>query len=122
MRSRASVRTASSAARSVTRAENASASTTSETSPQAWASAAVNRRFEVIHSNARGVPSSRWMKNEPPESGIRPIPTNPGTKNAASEASRMSHAQASESPAPAQTPFTAAMTGFSSERIARTLT
>ena len=62
------------------------------------------------------------MKYVPPESGIRPIPTKPGTKNAASEASRMSHAHASERPAPAQTPFTAAMTGFSSARIARTLT
>ena len=62
------------------------------------------------------------MKYVPPESGIRPIPMKPGTKKAASDASRMSHAQASESPAPAQTPFTAAITGFSSERIALTLT
>ena len=95
---------------------------TSETSPHACASAAVSRRFEVIHSNARGVPSSRWRKYVPPESGISPIPTKPGTKKAASDASRMSHAHARESPAPAQTPFTAASTGFSSDRMARTVT
>ena len=42
-----------------------------------------------------------------------------GTKLAASEAMRMSHAQASERPAPAAAPLTAAITGFSSARIAR---
>ena len=36
--------------------------TTSETSPHACASAAVSFRFVVIHSKARGVPSSRWTK------------------------------------------------------------
>ena len=59
------------------------------------------------------------MKNEPPESGIRPIPTKPGTNVAASEAIRISQADASESPAPAHGPLTAARTGFSSARIAR---
>ena len=44
---------------------------------------------------------------------------NPGTKVAASEAMRTSHAQASESPAPATGPLIAASTGFSSARIAR---
>ena len=53
---------ASPAARSAIRASNASASTTSETSPHASASAAVKRRLDVIHSNARGVPSRRWRK------------------------------------------------------------
>ncbi len=48
------------------------------------------------------------------------MPTKPGTKLAASEAIRMSQTQASERPAPAQTPFTAAITGFSSARIAST--
>src|SRR5437588_2043987 len=48
------------------------------------------------------------------------MPTNPGTKNAASDAMRTSHAQASDSPAPAHAPLTAAMTGFSSARMART--
>ena len=42
----------------------------------------------------------------------------PGTKLAASEAIRTSHASASERPAPAAGPFTTASTGFSSERIA----
>ena len=55
----------------------------------------------------------------PPESGTRPIPTKPGTKLAASEAIRTSQAAASERPAPAAGPFTAASTGFSRARIAR---
>ncbi len=44
----------------------------------------------------------------------------PGTKLALSAAMRKSQTQASESPAPAHTPFTAAITGFSSARIAST--
>jgi hypothetical protein len=59
------------------------------------------------------------MNHEPPESGTRPIPMNPGTKDAADDATRTSHAQASDRPAPAQAPFTAASTGFSRTRIAR---
>ena len=43
----------------------------------------------------------------------------PGTNVATSAAIRMSHAAASESPAPAHGPLTAAITGFSSARIAR---
>ena len=58
------------------------------------------------------------MKNEPPESGTRPMPMKPGTKLADSAAMRRSQAQASERPAPAAGPLTAAMTGFSSARIA----
>ena len=76
-------------------------------------------RFEVIHSNARAKPSRRWRNHDPPESGIRPIPMNPGTKVATSAAIRMSQAAASESPAPAHGPLTAAITGFSSARIRR---
>ena len=38
------------------------------------------------------------MKNEPPESGIRPIPTKPGTNVAASEAIRMSQAAGQREP------------------------
>ena len=48
------------------------------------------------------------------------MPMNPGTKLASSAAMRKSQAQASESPAPAHTPFTAAITGFSRARIAST--
>ena len=43
----------------------------------------------------------------------------PGTKLAVSAAMRRSHAAASERPAPAVGPLTAAITGFSSARIAR---
>src|SRR5581483_11792421 len=102
------------------RSANEPASTTSETRPHACASAAVSRRLDDIHSNARGAPSRRWMKYVPPASGTRPMPTKPGTKNAASDAIRTSHAQASDNPAPAHAPLTAAMTGFSSARMART--
>ena len=48
------------------------------------------------------------------------MPMNPGTKAALSAAIRMSQAQASESPAPAAAPLTAAITGFSRARIVRT--
>ena len=58
-------------------------------------------------------------KNVPPESGTSPMFTNAGTKTAASAAMRMSHAHANDIPAPAAAPFTAAITGFSSARIAR---
>jgi hypothetical protein len=49
------------------------------------------------------------------------MPTNPGMKLAASDAILTSHASASERPAPAAGPFTAASTGFSSARMASTL-
>ena len=48
------------------------------------------------------------------------MPMKPGTKLALSAAMRKSQTQASDRPAPAQTPFTAAITGFSSARIAST--
>ena len=48
-------------------------------------------------------------KCEPPESGTSPTFTNAGTNDAESAAMRMSHAIASERPAPAAAPFTAAM-------------
>ena len=41
----------------------------------------------------------------------------PGTNDASVEATRMSQALASESPAPAAGPLTAAITGFASPRI-----
>jgi hypothetical protein len=43
----------------------------------------------------------------------------PGTNVATSAAILMSHAAASDSPAPAQGPLTAAITGFSSPRMRR---
>ena len=59
------------------------------------------------------------MNQELPASGTRPIPTNPGTKVAVDDPIRTSHAQASDSPAPATGPLTPAITGFSRARIAR---
>ena len=49
-------------------------------------------------------------------SGTRPTLTKAGTNAAESAAMRRSQAQASESPAPAAAPLTAASTGFSSPR------
>ena len=60
------------------------------------------------------------MNHVPPASGTRPIPTKPGTKVADSAAIRRSQAHAKDSPAPAAGPFTAAITGFASERTRRT--
>ena len=59
------------------------------------------------------------MNHVPPESGTSPIPTNPGTKVAALDATRMSQAHANDRPAPAAGPLTAAITGFSSARTSR---
>ena len=59
------------------------------------------------------------MKKDPPESGTSPMLMNAGTKVAESAAMRRSHAHASERPAPAAAPLTAAITGFSRARIAR---
>ena len=59
------------------------------------------------------------MNHVLPASGTRPIPMKPGTNVAVDDPMRMSQAHASESPAPATGPFTAASTGFSSARIAR---
>ena len=105
------------AAISATRASKPSAGITSETSPQASASSASSLRFELIHSNARANPSSRWRNQVPPESGTRPMPTKPGTNAAALDATRTSQALASESPAPATGPLTAAITGLARPRM-----
>ena len=72
----------------------------------------------ALPSAAAAGPISRVMKNEPPESGIRPMLMNAGTNDAASDAIRMSQAHAKLRPAPAAGPFTAASTGFSSSRTA----
>ena len=60
------------------------------------------------------------MKYVPPESGTSPMLMKAGTKLAESAAMRRSQAQANESPAPAAAPLTAAITGFSSRRMAST--
>ena len=111
---------ASCAASSAARFARASAGTTSDTSPHSCASSALSLRPLQSHSNARAYPSSRVTKNVPPESGTSPMFTNAGMKLAESAAIRMSHAHANDSPAPAAGPFTAAITGFSSDRIAST--
>src|SRR5918996_1126374 len=57
----------------------------------------------------------RGSSQVPPESGIRPILTKAWVKRASSAAIRMSQAAARDTPAPAATPFTAAITGFGVE-------
>ena len=49
----------------------------------------------------------------PPESGMRPTRAKTSMNAARSLATRRSHARARLHPAPAATPFTAAMVGFS---------
>ncbi len=59
---------------------------------------------------ARG--SAREMNHEPPPSGVRPTRAYDITNLASSAATIRSHASASEKPAPAAAPSTAAITGF----------
>ena len=106
--------------RSAARAARPSSGTTSETRPHSSASAAVSRRPEVIHSNARDGPSSRATKKVPPESGTRPMLMKRGHEGRARRRRGAGRRRRrSESPAPAAGPLTAAITGFSSARIAR---
>ena len=112
---------AKSCATSWARSESSSAGTTSETRPHARASSGSTRRPVVNHSNARAAPSSLRANHVPPESGTSPIEMKAGTKLAAADAMRTSQARASDRPAPAAGPLTAAITGFSSARIASTL-
>ena len=66
---------------------------------------------------ARCVPTSRGRKYEPPVSGIRPSLQKGCRKLALSVAMTKSAASAKLQPAPAATPFTAAMTGIGNARM-----
>ena len=89
--------------------------------PTARASSAGRRRPVVSHSNARAVPSSARARATCRRSpATSPMLTNAARRSRASRAMRTSHASASERPAPAAGPLTAAITGFSSARIAST--
>ena len=66
---------------------------------------------------ARCVPTRRGRKYEPPVSGIRPSLQNGCRKLALSLAMTRSQASAKLQPAPAATPFTAAITGIGNARI-----
>ena len=57
----------------------------------------------------------------PPATGIRPILAKVWMNRADFAASTMSQAKAIFAPAPAATPFTRQMTGFSSRRISRSV-
>ena len=73
----------------------------------------------MASSVARAMPMRRGRKYVLPMSGMSPMRTNACTKVADSAAMRKSAASASEKPAPAATPLTAAMMGFSSMRMRR---
>ena len=63
-------------------------------------------------SSARAIPIARGNRYVEPASGIRPIRMNAMLNEASSLARRISQARASETPAPATTPLTAATTGL----------
>ena len=76
-------------------------------------------RSPVIESSsAFAYPTMRGSSQLPPESGTRPIFTNAWVNDAASLAIRTSHANVSDAPAPAATPFTPAITGFGRSTMA----
>ena len=70
-------------------------------------------------SAARAAPTRRGRSHVAPLSGISPIRPNASTNRASAAAIRRSQANASEAPAPAATPLTAAMTGWPMDRRAR---
>ena len=66
----------------------------------------------IMSALARAKPTKRGSVQVPPLSGIKPILVNACIKLADSVATTISQAKAIFAPAPAATPFTAAMTGF----------
>ena len=65
-----------------------------------------------MSSLARAAPTARARVAESPESKLRPIAVKDVANRAPAAATLISHARASDIPAPAQLPFTAAMTGL----------
>ncbi|GAB3907537.1 hypothetical protein GCM10027612_80810 [Microbispora bryophytorum subsp. camponoti] len=97
-----------------------SAGTTCPTRPSSKARVAFTTSPSSSISRARAGPTSRWRVQDAPESGASPMPVNAMENFAVSAATRKSHANASEAPAPAATPFTAATTGLPIEATAST--
>jgi len=63
-------------------------------------------------SAARAAPASRWSVQEAPESAPRPTLAKAMSRLARRAATRKSQASASDAPAPAALPLTAAITGL----------
>ena len=94
-----------------------STGTTRETSPSAYASAAVMLRPVRISSIARDFPMARVRRWVPPAPGIRPRRISGWPNRAVSEATMMSQSMASSHPPPSAYPLTAAITGLPIRRI-----
>ncbi len=88
------------------------------TSPRLSARSAVTGSASISSSAATASPASRWIVQEAPESAPRPTRANAISRLALRPATRKSQANASDAPAPAATPFTAATTGFGIEVMA----
>ena len=84
------------------------------------ASRASTIRPLITSSAARPGPTRRGREYVAPQSGCRPMRLNVNPMEARSLAMRKSHARASDAPAPAAGPFTAAITGCSMEPSRRT--
>ena len=80
--------------------------------PSSAARSASTGSASISSSAARAWPVSRCSVQDDPESGPRPTRANAISTLALRAASRKSQANASEAPAPAATPFTAAITGL----------
>ena len=100
---------------------SSSSATTSLASPYDSASAESIGRPRRRSSDARDNPTAFAKVMETPESGTRPIPRNAVANFARSATMRRSQASAIPSPAPAQAPLTAAITGFPSLVSVRTI-
>ena len=74
----------------------------------------------IRSSAARPAPASRGKVQDTPVSAASPTRAKAIRKLAPWAAMRRSHAKASPAPAPAATPFTAAMTGLGMDRMAST--
>ena len=80
----------------------------------------MNGSLSSTSSLARADPMARASVADSPESKVSPMPVKAVVNFAADEATRMSQASASDRPAPAAVPLTAATTGFAAPVSAST--
>ena len=103
-----------------TPASRSSCGCTALTSPYSRASAAVMRSASSAIRMARIRPIAAATSADAPPSGIRPILVKASRKNALSDATTTSQANANETPTPAAGPPTTATTGLGNAAMART--
>ena len=89
-------------------------------SPQSAASAADSRSPSIARPRARALPTRRGRNQVAPESGTSPSLLKAWMNDAEDAATTRSQASARLAPAPAATPFTAAIVGIGSARSAST--